>query len=136
MNSLLRTLTVIVALQSCQKGTDSTLPVTTDKGLPFNTAGNCHKELMVVSTLERSEGKIVGNTTVPPIIYAIELNQPQQAGQYQLRIFNPCNLPDTLKKVGQPVVVSGRVLTYGKDVESRMDIYGQPFDITAISRKE
>ena len=136
MNRFLLILMVVAALQSCQNGKSAVSPSTTDEGLPLNTGGNCRKELLVAGTLDRSAGKIIRNTAITPAIYGIELNQLWQSGPYQARILVPCNLPDTLKKVGQPVTVSGRVLTYGKDAETRMDIYGQPFDVTAISRKE
>ena len=128
MNRLLNTLLVLLMVQGCKHGTDVTLPL--------NTAGSCHQKLMILGTLERVRGMIVRDSTTNPIIYAVALSSPQQVGQYQISILTTCNIPDTFKSAGRKVSVSGRVLTYGKDIESRIDTYGQPFDLTAITNDQ
>lgn len=112
-------LTALLSAQSCRSSTDSPIPV--------NSAGTCLQTLEVIGTLDQAKGKVVGS-----VEYAIVLPSPVTVAGRSFSNLTSYNLPDNLKKAGQPVIISGRVLSYGKDVETRMDIFGQPFEIMTI----
>lgn len=123
-----------LVLLSCQQRIDpvNTNSVETQSAARLNDGGHCFQTLAILGELTNVVGTIVQAPSITPAIYGIEAAAPQSVGGYPTRLFVPCNLPESFKKVGALVTVSGQVLTYGTDEESRIDLFGQPLDITAI----